>query len=152
MKFPSFFHEKLGFTRNELKVILLLSSTLLVGLGVRWYSETFPSPRARGTSEFDYARSDSEFLARTRVLDSLRSDRPAEARPDPGSRTTSLINVNTASQYELMELPGIGEKYAQRIIRFRQEHGAFRTVEELIAVHGIGPRTLERIRPFITVK
>lgn len=152
MKFPSFFHEKLGFTRNELKVILLLSSALLVGLGVRWYSETFSSPRAGEPSKFDYTRSDSEFLARTRVLDSLRSDRPAEARPDPGSRTTSLLNINTASEHELMVLPGIGEKYAQRIIRFRQEHGAFQTVEELIAVHGIGPRTMERIRPLITVK
>jgi competence ComEA-like helix-hairpin-helix protein len=152
MKFPSFFHEKLGFTRNELKVVLLLSSTLLVGLGVRWYSETFSSPRAGGPSKFDYTRSDSEFLARTRVLDSLRSGLPAEARSAPGSRTRSFLNVNTASEHELMVLPGIGEKYAQRIVRFRLEHGAFQTVEELIQVRGIGPKTLERIRPLITVK
>jgi competence ComEA-like helix-hairpin-helix protein len=123
-----------------------------VGFGVRWYNETFPSPRTKEISTFDYTRSDSEFLARTRVLDSLRNDRPAEARTGTGARTTSLLNINTASQHELMVLPGIGEKYAQRIIQFRQEHGAFQTVEGLIAVHGIGPRTLERIRPLVTVK
>jgi competence protein ComEA len=155
MKLLSFFHEKLGFTRNELKVILILGSTLLVGLGVRWYGKTFPPPREEDASEFDYAKSDSLFLARTRMLDSirndLRSDNAAQDRPGDDSLLPGLLDINSASQEDLLLLPGIGETYARRIIRHREEHGPFRTVGQLRAVRGIGPKTLERIRPFIRV-
>jgi competence ComEA-like helix-hairpin-helix protein len=154
MKFLSFLHEKLGFTRNELKVILILGSTFLVGLGVRWYGKTFPPPQRGDVSRFDYTRSDSLFLARSRMLDSIRSDFPyvdssQERRPtDPF--LAGILDINRASKEELLLLPGIGEKYAQRIIRHRMEHGPFRNVDQLTAVRGIGPKTLERVRPFIS--
>ena len=48
-----------------------------------------------------------------------------------------------------MLLPGIGSTYAERILIYRQEHGPFRSVEELSKVKGIGKKTLARIREFL---
>jgi len=155
MNFLSFLQEKFGFTRNELKVILVLGTTLAVGLGVRWYGKTFPPPQREDAPEFDYTRQDSLFLARSRTLDSTREDlslddsRRDRRKTDP--LLPGLLDINRASKEDLLRLPGIGEKYAERILRYREEHGPFGAVEQLTAVRGIGPKTLERIRPFITV-
>lgn len=61
------------------------------------------------------------------------------------------ININTASVEELQKIPRIGPKVAQRIIDFRKEHGKFKRIEEIMKVRGIGERTFERIKNFITV-
>jgi competence protein ComEA len=61
------------------------------------------------------------------------------------------ININTASQAELESLPGIGPALAQAIIEYRQAHGPFKTIEEIIDVSGIGPKTFEKIKALITV-
>jgi competence protein ComEA len=59
------------------------------------------------------------------------------------------VDVNRADWPELIQLPGIGPTLAQRLIDDRERNGEFRDVEELSRVGGIGPRTLERIRPYI---
>ncbi len=58
-----------------------------------------------------------------------------------------LVNVNTANWPELMELPEIGETLARRIVARRQAEGPFHTPEDLTAVHGIGPKKLDHMRP-----
>ncbi|EGO5024677.1 helix-hairpin-helix domain-containing protein [Enterococcus faecalis] len=61
------------------------------------------------------------------------------------------INVNTATEAELQTISGIGAKKAQEIIRFRDEQGPFKTVEELKNVPGIGEKTVERLKDMLTV-
>lgn len=63
-----------------------------------------------------------------------------------------VVNINTADDKELDELPGVGPATAQSIIEYRQGNGPFRSVDDLEEVSGIGPATLEKIRPFATVK
>jgi competence protein ComEA len=62
-----------------------------------------------------------------------------------------IIAVNRASKEELMELPGIGESKASAIIEYREQHGPFRTAEDLLEVKGIGPTMLENIRNQISL-
>lgn len=62
-----------------------------------------------------------------------------------------LININTASSFELESLPGIGPTTAQRIIEYREANGPFLAIEDIINVSGIGPGTYERIKDLITV-
>jgi len=61
------------------------------------------------------------------------------------------ININTASQTELTDLPGIGNTIASRILQYRQQHGNFRSIEEIMNVSGIGEKRYEAIRELITV-
>jgi competence protein ComEA len=64
---------------------------------------------------------------------------------------TVLVNVNTATEPELETLPGVGPVTAAAIIDYRTKNGPFATVDDLVDVSGIGPSTLEQIRPFVTV-
>jgi competence protein ComEA len=68
-----------------------------------------------------------------------------------GTQSGGLININTATLEELQTLSGIGPVLAQNIIDFREAHGNFSSVDELIHVPRIGAATLERLRVSITV-
>ncbi|KUK78924.1 MAG: Helix-hairpin-helix repeat-containing competence protein ComEA, partial [Microgenomates bacterium 39_7] len=56
------------------------------------------------------------------------------------------VNINLANHQELMTLPGIGEKYAQAIIDYRQEEGFFDSIEQIKKVKGIGDKIFEDIK------
>ena len=67
------------------------------------------------------------------------------------SVSVNKININTADESLLCELPGIGPKIAQRIIEYRQEHGSFKTIQEITNVSGIGDKTFQSLESLITV-
>lgn len=62
-----------------------------------------------------------------------------------------LVNINTADTTMLQTLSGIGEKRAADIINYRETNGLFETVDDLDQVSGIGEKTMEKLRPLITV-
>ncbi|MDO3385022.1 helix-hairpin-helix domain-containing protein [Gilvimarinus sp. SDUM040013] len=62
------------------------------------------------------------------------------------------VNINTADVASLTQLDGIGESKAQAIIAWRDENGSFETVDQLLAVNGIGDATLEAIRTQIALE
>ncbi len=62
------------------------------------------------------------------------------------------ININTATAEELMHLNGVGAKYADRIIAYREKYGPFKTPEDIMQVSGIGQKTFEKNRKIIIVK
>lgn len=62
-----------------------------------------------------------------------------------------LLNLNTATLDELLELPNIGEVKAQAIIDYRQEHGGFDRIEDLLGVNGIGQKIYEQLMDKVTV-
>ena len=59
------------------------------------------------------------------------------------------VNVNQADWPELAQIPGVGETIARRIVAMRQERGPFADHDELRRVRGIGPRTLDRMKPYL---
>lgn len=76
------------------------------------------------------------------------SPRPAApAKPAPAGR----LDINRAGVAELQQLPGIGRSLARRIVAHREAGGPFASPEELLRVPGIGPKRLDRLRPWVAV-
>jgi competence protein ComEA len=65
--------------------------------------------------------------------------------------TGAMVNLNTASAGEFEALPGIGAKTAARIIEYRQKNGAFKKIEELMNVRGIGEKNFLKLKAQLTV-
>lgn len=61
------------------------------------------------------------------------------------------VNLNQASADQLIALKGIGPKMAERIIAYRQEHGPFKTVDQLVQVKGIGNMKFQKLKDQVTV-
>lgn len=68
-----------------------------------------------------------------------------------GAELRTRIDLNTASLEEIQAVPWIGPSRARAIVAYRDDHGALRNVDELLAIPGIGPVTLEAVREFVIV-
>ncbi|EGF27771.1 competence protein EA [Rhodopirellula baltica WH47] len=80
----------------------------------------------------------------------LRSGVETGGRSPEASAKLS-IGLNSSDARELSLLPGIGPKLADRVVRHRESHGPFASVEDLLAVHGVGPKLLHSLRPWVHV-
>ncbi len=80
------------------------------------------------------------------VLDAAKKG----AKPKKGTNLTAAIDVNTAGLADLQKLPGIGPKLSQRIVDERAKK-PFSTIDDLKRVRGIGKKTVDKLRPFVTV-
>lgn len=69
----------------------------------------------------------------------------------PTPTDAPAINLNSATAAELEKLPGVGPATAARIVEYRQKNGAFKKVEDLMNVRGIGEKTFLTLKPLITV-
>lgn len=76
---------------------------------------------------------------------------PISSQPRRLTATTH-VNLNLATARELDRLPGIGPSLAGRIVHYRQSHGPFTALEDLLLVKGIGPKKFDRLRGLVTVR
>ena len=78
-------------------------------------------------------------------------EEPSEGGSGTPEAETAKVNINTADATEVQQLSGIGEKKAADIIKYREENGSFRAIEDLTKVSGIGEKTLENLKDSITI-
>jgi competence protein ComEA len=88
---------------------------------------------------------------RGEAVDSAQGSAPSTSTSTSTESPGTLVNVNTADEALLDTIPEVGPATAQAIIEYRTQIGTFTSVEQLIDVTGIGPATLEAMRPFVTV-
>lgn len=152
----------------ELRLLILLAFTLLVGLGVREWRAGFPDAAER-LERFDReddaavlpepvpARPAPVSPAPPRAGAPIGLDTsPDRSRAGPAAATartppTEPLDVNRADVPALSRLPGMSPALAQRIVEERERRGRFDSPEALRYVLGMGPKKLAAIRPFITV-
>jgi len=156
--------EKIGFTQTEIKVILFLIVVFLVGAA---YS-IFNSAGKGEYINFDYSEQDSLFsLYKKNFPPSENSPNESvdikqevlelkplnfEQNKKPPLPAEKSININNAGTNQLISLPGIGEKTAQKIVLLRDERGGFKNLEELKDVKGIGEVKFNKIEKFLYIE
>lgn len=85
-------------------------------------------------------------------MEDVTEDPHGEKRQSADSKTTGLVDINTADLAELMSLPGIGEAKAKAILSYRENGGVFSAVEDIMQVSGIKEAAFEKIKAYITVE
>jgi competence protein ComEA len=81
---------------------------------------------------------------------SIQSNPPALDAPFEGPTPSFRLNINTADEVQLEQLPGVGPSLAANIVEYREAHGWFQEIEELLDVSGIGPAKLKQIEDLIS--
>ena len=66
-----------------------------------------------------------------------------------GAQPGGVVNINTASPEQLQMLPRVGPSLADRIVEYREANGPFQTIDEILAVKGIGENSFEKLEPYI---
>ena len=98
-------------------------------------------------------------LAAALVLCLLASTAHAEQRSRPTAAASGssapasagTVNLNTATEEELDRLPGVGPSKAAAIVAWRKKYGAFKRIEDITRVKGFGRKTLQRLKPYLSV-
>ena len=158
--------KKIGFTETEILVILFLAGLFILGFV---YFEFIKNDTAE-YNHIDYSKQDSLFSyysnlnpefdiddprldsnleIKRRVLE--LSDTIAYVKKDLSTLAEKSININTAGVNELIKLPGIGEKTAEKIIQLRNDRGKFKRLDELMDVRGIGEVKFNKIKKFLYI-
>ncbi len=121
------------FNRTEQVALLFLCGSFLVGSAVSIWDYYQPS-----------------------ALEEFRVIHKAVPVPAPvvveTTEASQPIRLNSGTEGELQQLPNIGPKMALRIVKYRREHGAFKSLEDLAKIRGVGKRTLEMIRPHVVLE
>jgi len=135
-----------------LAALLLILLALVILLA--WKLDYEKGETIRITATQTPAASQKPLQEKDAHEDDTRYDMPdtddEETRPGNEPKGPFRININKARMEELMSLPYIGEVKARAIIAYREAHGPFKVPEDLLNVKGIGPKTLERLRDYIT--
>lgn len=96
----------------------------------------------------------SVIVASALILGLAAAHPPATAAPPARSSVAAdakPIDINNAGNDLLQTVPGIGKSLAERIVAFREKNGAFASVDDLLKIQGIGEKSLEKLRPYLTV-
>lgn len=167
------FLTNLNFTKSEGRILLLVTGILTVGFVAKFYNEVLSVP----DKSFDMTTFESNFTSLAKgspvnfdeekfyntlseeekiLYDSLKKiEEQFYDAPEERKKKINIeeksIDLNTASMEELIALPGIGEVTAERIIQFRETKGRFRKIEDIMNVKGIGKKKFENIKPYIKV-
>jgi competence ComEA-like helix-hairpin-helix protein len=152
--------QMVAITEVEARALGVVFFLLVLGLGGRYGLQRWgvPDPveplfiahQATLTESHSMGEADSSHVAGS-VSQSSPDPAGPEQRAPRTPRPPGPVNVNTATSQELQRLPGIGPAMATRIIEHRTQHGPFRTVSDLLAVKGIGEKTLAKLAPLVTV-
>jgi comEA protein len=143
----------ISFTRQGKLFFRLLISGAIIGVIIGAVRNYTLNKDVIAVNEIQVIPNDSSF----KNIIQVDSAKFVVSKPDEISQeniehlSTNIVNINLADKIQLMSLPFIGEVKAERIIQYREDFGKFESIEALIEVSGIGPKTLEKLKPFVII-
>jgi hypothetical protein len=157
----------MGYSRPQLKLLLLLATFLLVGLGVREWRADFPDAAER-LERFDHEdppppippaprpRAAARWSpARLEAASASRAPQPPRARvtppPAPPAIDPRPLDLNHATVEQIARLPGVGPSLARRIVDERDRVGRFDSPDGLRGILGLGRKKIAALREYVTV-
>ena len=158
----------MGYSRPQLKLLLLVTAILLAGLGVREWRADFPDaaerlerfdredppppippvPRPRATARWSPARVEAAPPARALPSSRARIPSPPAATPPVDPRP---LDINHATVEQIARLPGVGPSLARRIVDERDRIGRFDSPDGLRGILGLGRKKVTALREYVTV-
>ena len=93
----------------------------------------------------------AEHMTDGQKIEVPSKEQAQELQEQAQEQKSALVNLNTATPEQLMTLRGIGESKAEDILNYREQHGGFQSIEELMQIPGIKERVFEKIKDQITV-
>ena len=140
------------FTQKERFVFQFLIISVAIGLSVgtirkTYFKPDFPKKIENEIAEFKSLSFDIDESKLNDTQDNLsKSD---DIKPKISVKS---ININTALKKDLLRFPKINSITAERIIQYRDVFGPFKSIEGLLNIKGIGPKTLDQLKQFIQIK
>lgn len=105
------------------------------------------SPKDASIAKIAESEDFEQFMTQKKVdLDTALSNPPSLSHV---TKKADAVDINTATEQQLITLPGIGPTYAKRIIAWREINGKFNSIEELLQIKGIGPARLKKMSAMI---
>ena len=156
----------MGYSRPQLKLLLVLAAVCLVGLGVREWRAGFPVAADR-LERFDHEDPPPPIAPapRPRAVPHWvagRAEVTPQARPFPRPRAAEApapaplpadprpLDINSATVEQIARLPGVGPSLARRIVAERERIGRFESPDGLRGILGLGPKKLAALRDHVT--
>jgi comEA protein len=155
-RFLFYWSQYLGADPKEITLI----SSLLVTVSMVGFFQIV-SLRATSTATPSYDEQYQEFVERSQAFEQSYEQIIGSTSDSVSTRSNTLgsdsgdtltINMNTATLKEWVQLPGIGEVYAQRILEYRSIHGDFTRLEDLMEVKGIGQKRWEKLKMHLYIE
>jgi comEA protein len=158
--------DKTGLSNTEIKIFIFLIAVLSSGIIYKYtrqeesvskvdfdYSEKDSLFRAAGDKNIPFnndRNGDKKFDYKQEVLDFNKQNFSNVKREKTSAEKS--INLNTAGLDELMRIPGLGEKTAEKIVQYRDENGPFIKLEQLQDVKGIGEKKFNIIKIYVFIE
>ena len=146
---------------NYIKIILLLSFVMFAGIFHSCTKENEQDMVIEKTSwnntdstedaDTQYLNMAEQIKDGSRIIVYSKEEAASAKQTVHEEQEENVVNINQADKNTLMTLPGIGESKADAIIRYREEHGNFTAIEDIMNISGIKQGAFDKIKDFITV-
>lgn len=159
--------KKLGLTKTEIKTVVFVVSTFMLGLGYKFLIQNSDKSEYK---VFDYSAQDSLFSETENDTESYFSLKSDDKKVDYKQEVLDFnnrsfnnvqnkiipaeknINLNSAGVKDFTQLPGIGEKTAKKIVDYRNSIKKFTNINQILNVAGIGESKFQKIKKYIFIE
>jgi competence protein ComEA len=168
-KFIEYISLRTGLTKTEINTVIFVLVTFLIGLVAKNFKE---KKNVKTEEKFNYSTYDSLFNTinldyEKRLVSEKNNEKRVDSQAELSDFSTNKkdskknkssqlelnsIDINTADESVLIELPGVGESIAKRIIMLRKQRGRFNKLNELVDVKGIGSKKFDKIKEYLYIE